>query len=413
MSFQTHSPDPNFAYNHKIICYAVNNILHQLLICDKEYVQAYCLETNRRLREFYYPEKFLLMFEEKCKIKAAEACLLQNLWLTLINKKSFVFFNENLSYSRIFKAEHNNVISMSVISRFDDILLLRNDRKALKVWKYEILENNLNFNPKQSSALSSNKLKDEAKLKLIKPKRQVQLDRYQKLHEKAMRHTQMEDLQNAMVYYYAIEVNLWTKRLIQPPSNKTIMQYAVSEELQLVALSLDTLEVCVYGLITGDLIATIENFKIQVNSIDTQLFLGVANIYIDQELLYCCDDKKFVIFDLILNQEIVATPIPSIGRIINLACLRPTPQGGIFFFTTDEMLHCYSYSASNIISHGEALITWYIEKIVWSENVERTISFSELAHPSALIKKKASTLTLPSPDCKQLFVCLIKNTFFV
>lgn len=343
MSFQTHCPDERFSYNYKISGYAVNNLTHQLFVCDKECIWVYCLETNRLLREFPYAEKFLDLYDEKCKIKAVEACLFANVWITLINRRSFLFFNEFLSFSKIYKAEHNPVLSMSVIQRFDDIVVLRNDRKVLKFWKYEIIENNTKF--QESSDEGKSTLAGNFK---ISAKRQMQLDRYQKLHEKAMRHTNLEEIESgATSHAYAVEATIWTKRTINAPNDRTIMQHTFSEDLQLLIMSLDNLEICIFSVISGDLLRTLGYLKIQVPQTDTPMFHGVANIWVDQELLYCCDDKRFIVHDLVLDQEVFSSQIPNLGKIVGLVCVRPSPHGGVFFLTTDELLHSYAYGESN------------------------------------------------------------------
>lgn len=348
MSYQAISIDTSLKINYKITCFALNYVSHQIFICDKEFVRTFDLEHNILLKEFNYVQKFYEIYETRIKIKSADCHVLNNLWVTFVNERSFLFFNESLQYSKIFQAEPNPAASLTVLQRYDEIITLRSDRKMLKFWKFELLDD------LEVEALEREDQFNRERKELTRSKKTVheQLveSNYKNFQKRISQNYESEKARLLSKMSFPLHLSLFNRRgHIQPAGNRVIMQFCISEELKMLPVSFDTQEVFIYHLFTCEVLQTIDMNKVSLTVLESPAYQGLINVAIDQEFLYYCDEKKFTVRDL-LTQEEHTMPMPNIGKVVALYAERSNQAGGIYMVTTDDKIHCFSYSNSNTIN---------------------------------------------------------------
>src|SRR5262249_38412784 len=100
----------------------------------------------------------------------------------------------------------------------------------------------------------------------------------------------------------SFDVNLYTRKSIITPANRLIMNMVFSEELDLIIISLDNMDVMFYNLVSCEHILT-RSFGNPLSN-DKEISI-IPTLALEQEFLYYCDDKKIIIYDLVLNEEII------------------------------------------------------------------------------------------------------------
>lgn len=340
MSRQALSKDDGILFPPKITCFAINYLTHRLLLCDKERLRIYDLERNTIVNETNYAEKFKLDYESKVKIKAADAIILHNVWITLLNKKSFVFFNDELSHSRVYQVEPNPVASLTALTRNFEFITLRADRKLLKFWHFEPVDKNEIERSNAEAAAKEEKSRALRLEKLAKKTfraRQIELQ-YDEFKNKMLSTQEQDKAKLAAKNVFPLEFTLFSKRQIPSLNSKVMMQVSFNDELGILAVSFDNMELAIYNLFSCELLYMIETLKPQQNPSDN---FGLVNLTIDQEFLYYCDDRKFYRYDLVTNEEF-SMPLPNIGRVVSIHAEKSNQNGGVYLMTSDDMLYCLS-----------------------------------------------------------------------
>lgn len=346
MTYRAISSDESLRFDARITCYAVNYISHQLFVCDKEYVRVYDLEHNNLLHHLNYSQKFMEFYDSKITIKSADCVVLSKLWVALVNKRSFLFFNDLLQYSKIFQAEPNPTSSITILQRYDEIITLREDKKLLKFWKFELLSD------VEIEAREKADQLEQARKEMLKPTKgvheQKDAEQYKNFQKRVAMNYESEKSRLLSKHYFPLHLSLFARRgHIQPTGNRIIMQFSISEELSMLAMSFETQEIFIYHLFTCDVLHTIDILKVPPTISENPSFRGVVNLVIDQEFLYFCDEKRFYVRDLLTHEE-TSVLLPSMGKIVGMHAERSNQNGGVYLLTTDDYLHTFSYQKRSL-----------------------------------------------------------------
>jgi len=328
----------NFSsFASKVTCFALNYVTHRIMLCNKDDIYLYDIERQTKVGHLSYRKKFEKIYDSEVKIKSVDAIIMSGLWVTFVNRKSFLFFNDKLEFSKIYSAEPNPALVLRVLQRTNDIITLRGDRKLLKVWKFELIENIENENNFQG-----NENEDDQETKAGKAptafdcfkkelKTNIDLAKHRTLTDKGQ----------------SFEMKLYTRKNVQINPNRLIINFVFSEELNLLIISLDNMEILFYSLLSCEYIKTL-SFTSPAAALEKDQY-SVPSISVEQELLYYCDDRRFVIYDLILDEEVINFPHLLPTRIVAIHAEKSNPNGGVYLFSADERLHLYSYSESTKI----------------------------------------------------------------
>jgi len=260
--------------------------------------------------------------------------LMTNLWITLINKKSFLFFNDYLEITRIYTESPSPLFNVQVIQRTNDFLTIREDRKAIKFWKFELTDDVLP--EKKGFDLHKDREGNNEK---------DSMNNYRERFSSTIDREQLAEKEKQLKEIgCTFEINVIAKRQINIPSNRFIIKLAFSEELRLLIVTTDNSEILLYSLFTGE--------PLQPLSFCTNLHereaIVTPHVTIDQEILYYCDEKRIASYDLSTKEELFNVPHGLQSRIAYLHAERTSNNTGIYILTVDEKLHVYSQALSNI-----------------------------------------------------------------
>lgn len=327
----------------KIKCFALNYINHHLMLVTKHDIFLYHANSKILLKKMPYSKKFGDLYECEIKIKWVEALVMSNMWACFVNKKSFLFFNEKLEFSKIYSPEANAALSILAVQRINEIITLREDRKLIKFWKYEITEVEDSAREDQKEAKPSSEFANTKK----KTARQARDDGMFNNFKKRMEMNKDEERSKFIQKKdQSFEVNMQTRGNIQPKGNRHFMKLALCEELNLLIACFDTCEIGIFNLMTLDQI-DLKNFSnVQL---EKDLLTNIASISIDQELLYYWDDKRLVIYDLLTNEEVTNFHHGIHNRVAFIHAERSNPNGGLYLVTAEDKLLVYSHGSSNCL----------------------------------------------------------------
>lgn len=288
----------------EISCYSLNYVTHKLLVCTKEDVYLYDVDNQSLINNMNYVKRFGDLYDSEASIKSVDAIILSNLWVAFVNKKSFVFFNENLDFSPIYSAEPNPAISLQVFQRANEIITLRGDRKVLRFWKFTMMEN------------LGEVLNDEGFLVNKRGEKKIY----------GLPETE-----------HSFEVDLNNRKSLSTPQNRIIMNFVFSEELGLMIVSLDNMELMFYNLTTCEMLQ-----KLSFSNPSNKETLNLPCLALEQEILFYCDNKRFVMYDLVLNEEKLNYHHGFPFRVISLHADRSNGKNGVYMVTNDEKFHIFS-----------------------------------------------------------------------
>jgi len=327
--------------SEKIKCYALNYINHHLMLVTKQDIYLYDANTRVLLRKMPYAKKFGALYDCEIKIKAVEALIMTNMWVCFVNKKSFLYFNEKLEFSKIYSPEANTAISIFAIQRLNEIITLREDRRLIKFWKYEYVE----IEDTAQGDHNENKASPEfANAKKKTARKAIEDNKYHNFKKRMEMNKDEERSKYIQKKEQSFEINMQTKGTIQPKSGRYFMKLALCEELNLLVALFDTCEVGIYNLITLDLIDTKNFSNVQV---EKEVVSNISSMAVDQELLYYWDDKKLIIYDLLQNEEVTNFNHGVHNRVAYLHADKSNPNGGLYLVTGENKLLVYSYATSN------------------------------------------------------------------
>lgn len=324
-----------------VTCFALNYVTHKLMVCNKEELYLYDLEKQSLVDSMAYAKKFEKLYDSEVRIRSIDAIIMSNLWVTFVNKKSFLFFNDKLEFSKIYSAEPNPALSLQILQRTNDIMTLRGDRRMLKLWRFEFTENvdgdkasqkkieELDLINESSHASPNKQSANERKVPeyLKKLKADINYEKLKALANKGQ----------------SFEVNLYTRKNITTSANRSIMNVAFSEELNLIIVNLDNMDLVFYNIVNCDVMQTISFGTPAINDA-----LNIPTLTLEQEILFYCDERRMVIYDLVLNEEIISYQHNLSSKVISIHAERISPDGGVYLVTEDEKLHVYSYANSKI-----------------------------------------------------------------
>ena len=326
-----------------IICFALNYLTHKLLLFTKETVFLYDLTNNYVVKKLNYVRELGKLYDSDVEIKSVDAVILGNLWATLVNKKSFMFFNDNLQFSKIYTLSPNFLLSLQVVQRTNDLLTIREDCKAIKIWKFEILDDSSLERKPSSLQLDRETTKDSrSKIQIefrSKKDRGTSKDNKEASQE---RETFLKHLGQSF------EVNLSAKGQIQLPLNRFLVKMSFTEELKIIAVACDNLDIMLYSLNSGDFIHTIPLNTMQPD----RDILSSPSISIEQEMLYYCDEKRIIMYDLVTNAEILSLNHGLTSKISYIHAERSNQYTGIYILTSDDKLHVFSLAMSKHLTIG-------------------------------------------------------------
>jgi hypothetical protein len=324
----------------KIKCFALNYINHHLMLVTKQDILLYDANTRILIKKMAYAKKFEELYECEIKIKWVEPLIMSNMWACFVNKKSFLFFNEKLEFSKIYSPEANAALSILAIQRINEIITLREDRKLVKFWKYEIgeVDDSLRSDKEEPKPTS-----EYANLKKKTARQAIYDTKFDNFKKRMEMNRDEERSKFIQKKEQSFEITMQTRGNIQPKGNRHFMKLILCEELNLLIASFDTCEVGIYNLLTLELIDTKNFSNVQP---DKDLMNNISTISVDQELLYYWDDKKFVIYDLLLNEEVCNFHHGVHHRVPFIHADRSNPNGGVYLVTTENKLLVYSHSSS-------------------------------------------------------------------
>ncbi len=95
-------------YDHfplRIKCLAYNYLTQEMMVITKDDIHLFDIAKNFLIQKLPYRRKFSKLYESEIKIKSLDSVMLQNLWIALVNFKSFIFFDSQLRFSRIYSPE--------------------------------------------------------------------------------------------------------------------------------------------------------------------------------------------------------------------------------------------------------------------------------------------------------------------
>jgi len=294
----------------EVSCYSLNYITHKLLVCTKEDVYLYNIDNQSLINNMNYSKRFGDLYDGEASIKSVDSIILSKLWVAFVNKKSFVFFNESLDFSPIYSAEPNPAISLQVFQRANEIITLRGDRKVLKFWKFEVVEN-----PGEVTNEEGRLIKNDLKRSKDGEKKMYGLSETQ----------------------HSFEVDLNNRKSLSTPQNRIIMNYVFSEELSLMIVSLDNMELMFYSLTTCESLQ-----KFSFSNPSNKETLNIPCLALEQEILFYCDNKRFVMYDLVLNEEKLNYHHGFPFRVISLHADRSNAKSGVYLVTNDDKFHIFS-----------------------------------------------------------------------
>ena len=141
---------------------------------------------------------------------------------------------------------------------------------------------------------------------------------------------------------------IYIRRLILISSHKQVMEIRIASELNLMICALDSTDIIIYNEITGEILFSIPAFFAFHPMQDLGKNIHIPCIAVEQEFLYITYNGKFLIYDLLTYEEILSHNYPDCGNVIHLDAQKSNSNGGIYFITSDDVLHIYSYGASFI-----------------------------------------------------------------
>ena len=326
--------------SNNITCFALNYVTHKIMLCTKQELFLYDLHQQNIINNMNYVKKFEKIYESEIKIKSVDAIILSGLWVTFVNRKSFLFFNDRLEFSKIYSAEPNPALSLHVAQRTNDIITLRGDRKMLKIWRFEYAEN-IDYEKALQKQEEESGNKDQKK---SPSKSQTAFEKFKQELKNDIdtgKHKNFDDKGQSF------EIKLYTRKNIQIAPTRVIMNFVFSEELNLIIISFDNMELIFYNMNTCEPLKTISFGNITSMTLDKENF-NIPSISLEQEFLYYCDDRKMIIYDLILNEEILTYYHNFPFKVVSIHAERSNPHGGIYLFSSDEKMHVYSHSSSKL-----------------------------------------------------------------
>jgi len=306
------------------------------MLCSKEKIFLYDLHNPNIIRQKSYAKDLGKFYEAEVEIKSIDAMIMTNIWVALVNKKSFIFFNDYLEFTRVYTVSPNPIFSIQVAQRTNDLITIREDRKAIRFWNCQItdeinsdqigldsggIENNHEAYTKTS--LSTHRDRDKEKYGSSTNRDRTEAGKDKLLKELG----------------YTFDVSILAKKQIILPSNRFIMKLDFSEEFRILAVAVDNSDVLLYSLVSAELTHTLNFCK---NPEQTM----TPHISIDQEILYYCDEKRIVAYDLSLHEETFHHHHSLNARIAYFHAQRSTKASGIYILTLEEKLYIYSCSQS-------------------------------------------------------------------
>jgi len=363
-----------------ITCSALNYLTHRLMLCSKEKIFLYDLHNPNTIRQKSYAKDLGKFYEAEVEIKSIDAMIMTNIWAALVNKKSFIFFNDYLEFTRIYTVSPNPIFSIQVAQRTNDLITIREDRKAIRFWNCQITDE-----------ISS----DQAGFDLsggIENNHEGHVKTSLSTHREKFGSSTIRDRSEAAKdkllkeLGYTFDVSVIAKKQIILPSNRFIMKLDFSEEFRTLAVAADNSDVLLYSLVSADLTHTLNFCK-------NPELTATPHISIDQEILYYCDEKRIVAYDLSLHEETFHHHHGLHARIAYFYAQRSTKASGIYILTFEEKLYIYSCSQSSTYSLFLLQLTQSLEKAIRSLDLHLLDDkFAEFSR-STFINKLTKTMT--------------------
>jgi hypothetical protein len=277
-----------------------------------------------------------------------------------------MFWNEQLQFTKIVQPENNVIAATFVVQRLDTFYTLREDRKMIKLWNYELIEKGANPGNSSAPTLEEKLAKSGAERKQgaedaednrkklkhqIKERRtdgdgKVKFSQYLKTLEATVQRTPFGSTSNDVKY--ALEVNLTTTRSIYVNTN-FILRQAQAEEMKLIAVLLDSYEVAFWDADTAHQLWKFTPTGIgDCHLARIILYASVPAMQINQEMLYLYTESTLLIYDLVLREQIQYVQCKDISRIYGISTLMNIATSGIFLFSFDEKIHNYNNSSGKL-----------------------------------------------------------------
>ena len=328
-------PDPKFTYENKIKCFAINHLINHIFICEKDKISVFSVETNKILRSFMYYETFFQIYQTKIKITAAEALVLRNLWVVLVNKRHFIFFDLELKYTRVYRGEQDKATGLRSLHRFDQLVTIKSDRKSIKFWKYDFLDLEMrNSERKPVQSMKKWFKQDLMAKKYLEVRSEVQSTVCDYAHAYK---TQRDD--------FSIVIQVTALKLMHL-GGKEVMGLVLAEDLKLFIMSFDDFEIGIYDTESYEKVATLDVFCSKTSTSESINSSSnndrVVAIWNEQEMLFATDSRSLIVYDLVARHIIRNVQIEMAGQVLSLACSAPTLTGGIFFVSSQDQLQTFS-----------------------------------------------------------------------
>lgn len=368
-------------FPQRLKCFAVNNLIHHLFVATKETIAIYSLETDTKIKEYEYARILKVMYESEIKINFVEALTMLNLWITVINKKSFLFWNNKLEYSKIFQPESNIISELHVHQRYDTMFTLREDRKLLKFWTYEVKERK-NV-PTKDPALFRNEdyqlgagvtkvgrdLADEVKKKKLAKSQDNRVSTSHYIFQKG------NENDTSRLYkekHYKLEATVLSLKSIYLDDN-IIIRVEIAQELGLVVILQDDNKISFWSVEGGHFLWKFSPNDIpEVNYRSILLTTTLPFISINQEMLYFYYLSTIVIYDMVTQQQVYREYFPQLGKIYGFSAGTATKDHGIMLMAYDGRIFNISTQESTKMTSNSHILNMFLGKII--ETVSATSS---------------------------------------
>jgi len=316
-----------------ITCSALNYLTHRIMLCSKEQIFLYDLCDPSIIRQKNYSKDLTKFYEAEVEIKSLDVMIMANIWVALVNKKSFIFFNDYLEFTRIYTISPNPLFSVQVAQRTNDLIAIREDRKVIRFWNCQLTDE-----------ISSDQLGFDLENN-TEPLSKGSLSSHRDKHGLST-HRDRTDGKDKLLRElgYTFDVSVIAKKQIVLPSNRFIMKLDFSEEFRIVAVSTDNSDILIYSLFSGDLIHTLNFCRVSERDL-----VMTPHISIDQEILYYCDEKRIIGYDLSTHEEVFHHHHAFHSKIAFLHAERSTKANGLYILTVDEKLLVYSFAQKKAI----------------------------------------------------------------
>jgi hypothetical protein len=303
---------------------------------------------------FDYAKKLGEAYDSEIAINHAAPLMLSDLWITFVNKKSFLFLNDNLEYSRIIQAEANPIVDLATNSREDEIYTLRDDRKMIKFWKYDILDlkdPNKDDDDNMAGPQAGQQLPARAQPPgRAKPMGMKDRENYSNFLKRLEVNFESEKNKYFKQRNYQLEMSLINKKNIYL-TNNLILRFLIAEDLGYLIIIQDNHEICFWNLQTAQQLYKLNPFELKESIVTSSL---INNSYpvmsINQEMLYVFDESKLFIYDMAQQQEIAKFGVPGIGKVYGIIAQFTSVDDGLYLITHDDHIVTISCAARKLHS---------------------------------------------------------------